>query len=177
MRKIIATILTILGMTNASANASVSAEDTVSAGLRSLILNLSASEIGLDNISFRQPVWGIVMETGMDGGFYTLVVLADGTTSIYFSNGGGIIGSGQDKEVRKQSEQFLDWANRLIDSSASDSSISAPANGQTKFFFLTFDGRRVYEAAEDDLGEQRDALSPLFHAGHAVIAAARAADK
>ncbi|WP_457098144.1 hypothetical protein [Lysobacter sp. P5_B9] len=107
----------------------------------------------------------------MDAGFYTLVVLADGTTSLYFSNGGGIIGAGEKPDVREASRQFIGWGNRLVGSAESARSTQAPAKGSTKFFFLTFDGIRSYTAPEVELGEERDALAPLFHAGHAVIAA------
>ena len=50
-----------------------------------------------------------------------------------------------------------------------------PADGETRFFFLTFDGIRSYAAREVELGEERDSLSPLFHAGHSVITAVRQA--
>lgn len=174
MRKILASILALFGVRNASGQEPVRSGDPAIAGLRNMALELSASEIGLDKSSFPHRVWGVAMETGMEGGFYTLVVLADGTTSIYFSNGGGIIGAGSHEEVRKASGQFLGWANHFVESSTPDTSIAVPAKGQTQFYFLTFDGRRVYEAKEIELGEERDTLSPLFHAGHAVIAAARA---
>ena len=41
----------------------------------------------------------------------------------------------------------------------------------------TFDGARTYTASTDDLGEDRDALSPLFHAAHEVITAVRIASQ
>lgn len=50
-----------------------------------------------------------------------------------------------------------------------------PADGETRFFFLTFDGIRSHAAREVELGEERDSLSPLFHAGHSVITAVRQA--
>jgi hypothetical protein len=145
----------------------------VAAGLRSMVLNLSAAEIGITPHVFPHQVWGIVMETGMSGGYYTLAVLADATTSLYFSNGGGILGAGEKPEVRKVSEQFIGWANRFVGSSSPATSLQPPSQGQTKFFFLTFNGVQSYEAPELELGEKRDSLAPLFHAGHAMIAAVR----
>jgi len=70
----------------------------------------------------------------MKGGCYTLVVLADGTTSLYFSSGGGIIGAGERPEVRKASERFLGWGNRLVESAKPSESVEPPAEGVTKFF-------------------------------------------
>ena len=153
--------------------ASAQSPKDVAAGLRSMVLGLSSEDIGITEHNFPHQAWGVVMETGMKGGYYTLGVLADGTTSLYFSNGGGIIGAGERPEVRKASEQFLGWGNRLVGSSEPAPSLDPPLEGETKFFFLTFTGIRSYTASELDLGEKRDSLSPLFHAGHSVIAAVR----
>jgi hypothetical protein len=42
--------------------------------------------------------WAILMETGLADACYTLVAVADGSASLYFSNGGGIIGGGEHPE-------------------------------------------------------------------------------
>jgi len=140
-----------------------------------MVLGLSPTDIGITPQSFPHQVWGIVMETGMKAGYYTLATLADGTTSLYFSNGGGIIGAGEKPEVREVSQQFIGWANRFAESSEPLASLQPPSLGNTKFFFLTFNGVRSYSAPEIELGEKRDGLASLFHAGHAVIAALRQA--
>ena len=44
-----------------------------------------------------------------------------------------------------------------------------PKDGQTIFYLLTDAGVFTTTAPENDLGEQRHAWSPLFHAGHEVI--------
>ncbi|MDH3975022.1 MAG: hypothetical protein OEV42_12145 [Deltaproteobacteria bacterium] len=57
------------------------------ADLRNLVFSLNPNDIGLSKESFTYPLWGIVMETGFVEGSFTLVSLADGATSLYFSNG------------------------------------------------------------------------------------------
>lgn len=52
-------------------------------------------------------VWGILMETGYPQGIATLVSLADGTTSLYFSNGDGMIGGGQHANIAQASKAFV----------------------------------------------------------------------
>jgi len=175
MRKIFAALLSFFGAGHAAAQTPPGPPESITSDLRSMVLNLSPDEIGITRENFPHQVWGVVMETGMDAGFYTLVVLADGTTSLYFSNGGGIIGAGEEPEVQEASRQFIGWGNRLLGPAGSAPSTQPPAKGSTKFFFLTFDGIRSYTAPEIELGEERDSLAPLFHAGHAVIAAARQA--
>jgi len=44
-----------------------------------------------------------------------------------------------------------------------------PRVGRTVFYMLTDSGVLTAEADENDLGEQRHALSPLFYAGQDVI--------
>jgi hypothetical protein len=63
-------------------------------GLRTRILDLDPASAGLAQGPQHQVVWGALMETGYLRGTATLVTLADGTTSLYLSTGGGIIGGG-----------------------------------------------------------------------------------
>ena len=175
MWKIFATLLSIFGASQAAAQQPDAASKPIMDDLRSMVLGLSPAEIGVSPQTFPHQAWGMVMETGMDGGYYTLVVLADGTTSLYFSTGGGVIGAGEKPGVREASQQFIALGNRLLGSAQEAASLQPPAKGNTQFFFLTFDGVRSYAAPEVELGEERDRLSPLFHAGHAVIAAIRQA--
>jgi hypothetical protein len=48
-----------------------------------------------------------------------------------------------------------------------------PEVGRVRFYVRTFTGTLGADALEDDLGEGRHALSPVFHAAHSVIAAIR----
>ena len=113
------------------------------------------------------------METGMDSGFYTLVALADGTTSLYFSSGGGIIGAGQHPGVREASTAFIGAANRDVAQAQPSTGHAPPTQGETVFYFLTFNGLQAYRAHEQDLGNGNDKLSGLFHAAQAIITAIR----
>ncbi|HSM50352.1 MAG TPA: hypothetical protein VLA75_03020 [Thermoanaerobaculia bacterium] len=134
-----------------------------------MVLGLAPGEIGLSPESYPGKVWGVVMETGLEGGFYTLVAMADGSTSLYFSTGGGILGGGEHERVREASRELLAVADRLASAAAPAAGTAPPGTGFTQFFLLTFEGLLSYSAPEVELGEQRDPLAPLFHAGHAVI--------
>ena len=169
MRKIFAGLLSLLGVGSAAAQSPSTPPDEVTSGFRSMVLGLTPGEIGLGPENTSGKVWGIVMDTGVEGGFHTLIVLADGTASLYFSNGGGIIGAGEREPVREASRELLATSNRFAGTAAPTNDTAPPSNGTTRFFLLTFDGLRSYVAQEVDLGEQRDPLSPLFHAAHAVI--------
>jgi hypothetical protein len=174
MRRLLATLLAFLGLSGpASASEPPKESDAITQDLRLMALTLKPEAIGISQKSYPHEVWGILMETGVERGSYTLVVLADGTTSLYFSTGGGIVGAGVHAPVRKASSQFIALANDSIAAASPTDSYPIPSTGQTLFYFLTFHGVKTYSAKEVDLGEMRDKLSNLFHAGHGVITAVR----
>jgi len=140
--------------------------------LRQQVLSLDPAKIGLTATS-ANAVWGVLMETGYKGAVATLVALGDGTLSLYFSNGGGIIGVGQHEGPRKASQALLAFAPRFIEHASPTTVFPLPTEGQTRFYFLCFDGARTAEAKEEDLGNNNLPLSPLFHKAHEVITAAR----
>ena len=137
--------------------------------LRSMVLTLDPDDLGLTKASFPDPVFALLMEGGFPSGSYTLVAIADGTTSIYFSGGGGVIGAGEHDVVRAVSDRFLAAAQELFQHSRPVSSFPKPDAGNVIFYFCTFDGVRAYTALQDDLEDRRDALSSLYIAGHDVI--------
>jgi hypothetical protein len=144
-----------------------------SPNLREMVFNLKPNEIGLTKDNFKHPVWGIVMETGFPEGIFTLVSLADGTTSLYFSNGGGIIGSGEHENVRDASGRFFTRAQHFYKKATKVTNHPAPNNGEVKFYFFTFDETLIYSASEEKLGNDKDELSELFYAAHGVISELR----
>ena len=137
--------------------------------LRNMVFNLNPKDIGLSKQSFGYPVWGVIMETGFAEGSFTLVVMADGTTSLYFSNGGGIIGGGEYETVRKASGYLLAGAQHFYKKGNTATKYPSPSDGEVKFYFLTYDGVLVYSAPEEKLSIAEDELSSLFFAAHGVI--------
>ena len=143
--------------------------------LRQQVLTVSAADLGLGPTADRTKVWGVIMETGYPEAVATLVVLGDGTTSLYFSNGGGVIGAGEHAAVRAAGQIVLASAEQYLDGFTVTAATPLPGVGQVRFYLRTFTGTLSAEANEQDLGERRHKLSPLFHAAHSVIAAIREA--
>lgn len=139
------------------------------AGLRNMVFNLDPEEIGLTEDNFGHRVWGMVMETGFDSGSFSLVALADGTTSLYFSTGGGTIGAGEHESVRAAAGHYLAGAQFFVEKAQPVDEYPLPSDGNVIFYFLAFGGVSAYSAAEEKLGNGNDDLSNLFYAAHAVI--------
>ena len=145
-------------------------------GLRTQVLQINPTEIGLTEAD-SGTVWGFLMETGYPEAVATLVALADGTVSMYFSNGGGIIGVGQHEEPREVAAELLSEAEKYRSECDRTESCPLPGNGMTRFYLRTWDGTLTAEEVEDDLGNGRCRLSPLFYKAHELISAVRVADE
>lgn len=137
--------------------------------LRSMVLNLDLNDIGVTQENFPHAVVALVMETGFPEGSFTLSVVADGSTSLYFSNGGGIIGGGEHENVREASGHLISAAQLFYQKAQKITLFPKPEAGRVIFYFITFDGVRSYTALEDDLGNEKDEFSDLFFAAHNVI--------
>jgi hypothetical protein len=145
------------------------------AGLRNMVLTTKPQAIGLKPNAAE--VWGVLMETGYPEAVATLIALADGTVSIYFSNGGGIIGLGPHPGPQKAGKAFLSLAQQYSKTGTATTKYPLPKPSYTRFYFLTGSGATTVEAKEDDLGHGRHQLSLLFHKGHELISEIRVVDE
>lgn len=147
-------------------------------GLRSQLLTLDPASVGLQPSADLPTMWGALMEMGFPEGAATIVSLADGTTSMYTSTGGGVIGGGQHETVAAASMRFLAEAEGttegLTDTSGEP---DLPANGTVSFVLLGYSGMRTGVAKEDELASMQHPLSRLYAAGQDVITALREAEE
>lgn len=116
------------------------------------------------------------MDTGYRDTLVTLVALVDGTTSLYFGNGGGIIGAGMHEEVRQAASSFLSRAERDLKLMGFADAFPLPTIGEVRFYVRTYEGVRYGRALEHDLAMEHHRLAPLFAAAHRVIDALRQHD-
>jgi hypothetical protein len=149
-------------------------EPKVYDGLRRQILTLNPASIHLAPTATHPHVFAGLMEMGMGDDVASLVVVADGTTSFYWSTGGGIIGAGFHESVKGPSMAFLAALERHVAELGPDPSSATPTAGMIHFRALTFDrGRLLAAGPEADFAEKRNPLWDVFFAGHAVITAIR----
>ncbi len=140
--------------------------------LRDQVLQVKPDAIG-QAATGQSTVFAILMETGYPEAVATLVAVADGSASLYFSNGGGIIGGGEHQPVRKVCKEFLTLAQDFVLQSSITDKFPLPKQGNVRCYLLTQEGVYTFEATEDDLGYERHPCSPLFHKGHELISAIR----
>lgn len=137
--------------------------------LRNRALTTPRRNIGIPEPERDAPVWGLLMETGYESGSSTLVALLDGSTSLYLSSGGGVIGGHAHEKVRRANAEFLRSANRFRSHLLPAREFPLPSKAQVIFYALTDVGVLTLSAEEQTLSGGHHPLSPLFHAGHDVI--------
>lgn len=139
--------------------------------LRRQALDVQPADLGLtlDASSGAPRVYGVVMETGYPEGTASLVAFASGDASLYLSSGGGIVGGGAHGAVRNAAADLIATAQVHLRELAPTDAFPRPAVDRVRFHVLTTSGVLTAEAAEDDLGENRLALSAVFYAGHDVL--------
>jgi hypothetical protein len=134
--------------------------------LRAQALALGAEIVGAKK---EDEVLGVLMETGYPEAVATLVSALDGSASLYYSSGGGTIGAGGQAGPNAASKRLTGMAASFLRHMTKTEKSPLPKVGFTRFYVVTRSGLFTAEAKENDLGENRHALSPLFHAAHELI--------
>jgi hypothetical protein len=143
--------------------------------LRQQVLGLTPDQLGGGSFA-EEPILALLMETRYPEAVATLVAVADGTTSLYFSNGGGVIGAGTHAAVAEASERWLEAGRAALRDLPDVTDPALPADGMTQFLTVTPTALRGLAVPEAELGEGRHSLTPLFYAGQDVITQIRLAE-
>lgn len=109
------------------------------------------------------------METKYPTSVVTLVCLADGTTSLYFSSGGGILGSGQHHTVALATQALVREAEQHLGEMMPASAFPLPTAGCIQFTVLTYTEKWVACVPEPELENGRHPLTSLFDSAQQVI--------
>jgi hypothetical protein len=141
----------------------------VYSGLREQALSLGSETLDLPEGVERPFVWGALMETDYTGVTATLFTLADGTTSLYLSNGGGMIGGQGHEAVRAASATYLELANAHSKFLSPCDSFPLPLDEGTLFYFLTDLGVMRLDRNADGINKDEDVALTLFSAGQDII--------
>jgi hypothetical protein len=138
--------------------------------LRERLLRGSAAQFSIEPAG---AVWGVLMEMGHADAAVTPVALNDGTASLYFSWGGGVIGGGPHPSINASARRTVAMAACELSKLSPTAAFPLPAVGEVKFYVLTTGGVLTAAAREETLGAGEHPLSALFYAGHDVITALR----
>ena len=113
--------------------------DAAYVDLRQMILNLKSES--MPESERDGSIYAALVDMDMGKAVVSLVSVADGTTSLYFSSGGGQLGLGNAHEqVREATKDFLRDAERTLSGMASATDFSLPDNQRHVVYLLTDNG-------------------------------------
>jgi hypothetical protein len=132
------------------------------AGLRAAFLTLGSDVVD-------GPLRGAMIEFGMPGASVTIVCVADGTTSMYTSVGGGMIGAGQHEQVRRANAAFRAAVSADLDRLTPVTEVPLPEPAEVNIAAVTADGLRLLHGSEVGMAAVDSPDRPLFMAGQDVV--------
>jgi hypothetical protein len=119
----------------------------------------------------------VVMDWSLDRGAATLVAYDEGTTSLYYSSGGGVIGAGAHDAVRRAAAAFRAEAARtqpvFTAVPASDPMALPPANAVAFYLITDSATLRAGPITTAELSAGSHTLGSLGNLAQAVISAVR----
>lgn len=137
--------------------------------MRNKVFFTTPEEIAVKPTAVLPTVYGVVMELGLES-TATLIALADGTVSLYFETGGGLIGSGTRSNINEAAGRFIHAAENVPQESfQSAQEFPLPEQGGVRFYVLTYRGVLTAQAKGEALDQQDHPLFPLFFAGHTLL--------
>ncbi len=140
--------------------------------MREMAFKITPEQINIINLK-DNDAFAIFMESGYPEAIMSLRCIGDGSISLYFSNGGGMIGIGEHQAARAEGFKLIEMAKDYINKGKIVEAISLPKNGETYFYIRTKLGNYLIQDIEDSLGNNKSEFSPLFYQAQNVITQAR----
>ena len=150
-------------------------KDNVYGELRRQVLNLTPGDV---EGSSEFPVYAAIVDMDMGRAVATLACVADGTTSLYYSTGGGLIGMGQRYEkVRKATLMFLTQATQVLPSLTKTTEFPLPTEGKHFAYLLTEQGVYTQEIDPNKTDPSSKEAYLLFALSQFVLTTMRETDE
>ncbi len=140
--------------------------------MRNLAFTMNPEDLHIAKKNDSQ-IYAMFMEAGYRDTVVSLRCFSEGSISLLFSNGGGMIGIGEHEAARTAGLEFIESAGEYLPLAHKTRSFELPMPGKTRFYFLTFAGVYALDDNEEVLGNGSSRLSPLFYKGQDVITQAR----
>jgi hypothetical protein len=146
-------------------------------GMRQLALEQTPSAVSAEGTD-HPDVLGILVDIPSGADFLSITALADGTTSMYTSTGGGVIGAGAHESVRRATAALLRTLQAMIDQLPPSDEVTLPPADLVLVTVITPSGRRRGGIPIDAFwGREPSGVVDLIAAVHEVISAVREVDE
>jgi len=144
--------------------------------MRNMAFDVEPAEL---DIKQESPglIYGVFMETGLDDAAYSLRCFKEGSISIYFTNGGGIIGIGEHENARNKGLDLISFSEKYVKYAKKTKTRDLPSPGETYFYFLSFDGIYFLSAKTNEIEKGKHLYFPLYMKAQEVLTEARIIDE
>jgi hypothetical protein len=136
----------------------------------------SSAKAGAAPTSELPRVWGVIVDWAVGDGIATFVALVDGTSSMYTSSGGGIIGGQGSEPVRAANRRLLLAAEAAYEHLTPVAAAGPPEPARVVYWVRAYDGLRVTSHPASGPGGE-PWLSALGEAFQDFVSALRLADE
>lgn len=162
-----------MAMLRRKATPSSQSPDRAYDGLRRGALGVTEAAVG--KAPPEHPnVLATVIDIPSEGGMASVVAMADGTTSMYTTTGGGTIGAGAHGAVASATHALLVTLQGLIEMFPADERVDVPPADMVQITLVTATGRRRASVpAAAFWGKEPSTVVELIGAIHDVISAIR----
>jgi len=140
-------------------------------------VDLRGRFLGLVSDSQADYLRGAAFELGTGGACASVICVADGTTSLYMSTGGGQIGLGEHEPVRRANVAFRAMVMEHLDRLAPVADVPMVGQGDVHVIAVTADGLRLLRCREDEAADEGSPAWPLYLAGQDVVTQIRLLDE
>lgn len=139
-------------------------------GLRNLALSSASSEEAKSSKTGPDEPIAVLMDVALTHRTGTIAAYADGTASIYISNGGGYLGGSQSyKSIHDAGLQMIAAGHKFQPTMQLTKQFPLPAMGEVIFYVVTKSGVYTAHAPQTELNQRTHPLTELYAAGQEVI--------
>ena len=139
--------------------------------LRSIIFNTDPASQDIKPTDELPNVWAVLIEVSSESPRLTITLrtLADGSTSIYASEGAAFINIGDLPEIADVAKHVLPSAEKVIAIAQSTTDFPIPAIGTVNFYIFTYSGVLMKNIEEEDLINNDQPFGRLYRAFREIL--------
>jgi hypothetical protein len=138
-------------------------------GLRNLALTSSAAKAGQTSADPNEPL-AVLMDQPTGTRTATIAAYADGTASIYISNGGGYLGGSQKyPAIHEAAVRMLAAARQARVKMQITTQFPLPEQGEITFYVVTDSGVYTARVPQEEFRKRTHPLTELYAASQEVI--------
>jgi hypothetical protein len=115
--------------------------------LRNMVFGTDPAQLGSRKPDTRDRTWGLVIETGYPDAVATMIILADGTVSLYFSSGGGLVGLGDHDHISEAGHRLLSLTTDFVSCFEESREFPLPDKGQIRIYLMAYSGISAAEGS------------------------------